>query len=115
MSLRKNKLASMYYQEKCEKLEKEVKELTAANHQLDSDNKMLKAIIEKYSESSKALNDKYDMLVSKLKAVSDELNSYKERYEKIIKEAKIVAHKYKNEMGSFIASSRKMNHDTAQQ
>ena len=110
MSQRKNELASMYYQDKCEKLEKEIKELNAANRQLDEENKSLKTLVNKYMESSKEMDKKYEALGAKLKAVSDELKGYRDKYTNIIKEAKIVAHKYKTEMDDFRMRTRKTDY-----
>lgn len=107
MSKHKNESASMYYQNKCKKLEEKIERLNVVNSQLDMDNKLLKNLVEKYSESSKELNEKYNALVAKLKTISDELNTYKERYVNIIKEAKIVAHRYKAEMDSLRVTLRK--------
>lgn len=111
MSQRKNELASIYYQDKCEKLEKEIKELNAANRQLDEENKSLKVLVNKYMESSKEMDRKYEVLVAKLKAISDELKEYRDKYINIVKEAKIVAHRYKTEVDDFKMRIRKTDYD----
>lgn len=104
MSQRKDELALAYYQDKCKTLEEEVKEVSAANNQLDADNKSLKALLEKRTESVKELDSKYTELVEKFKRVSTELSAYKANYEKIIKEARIVSNRYKSEIEALMAT-----------
>ena len=111
MSRRKRELASIYYQDKCEKLEREIKELNAANRQLETENESLKTLVSKYMESSKEMDKRYETLVLKLKTVSDELKRYRDKYIDIIKEAKIVAHRYKTEMDDFRTRTRKTDYD----
>lgn len=107
MSQRKDELALVYYQDRCKALEEEVKEVNAANNQLDTDNKALKALLEKCTESAKKLDTKYNELVEKFKGISKELSVYKANYEKIIKEARIVSNRYKSEMEALKAIRRK--------
>jgi hypothetical protein len=107
MSQRKDELALAYYQDKCKTLEEEVKEVSAANNQLDADNKTLKALLEERAESIKELDTKYTELVEKFKSVSKELSAYKANYAKIIKEARIVSNRYKAEMEALKATRRK--------
>ncbi len=107
MSQRKEELALAYYQDKCKALEEEVKEVNAANNQLDADNKALKALLEKRTESAKELDAKYNELVERFKNISKELSAYKANYEKIIKEARIVSNRYKTEMEALKATRGK--------
>lgn len=106
MSQRKDELALVYYQDKCKTLEAEVKEVNAANSQLDADNKSLKALLEKHTESAKEIDTKYNELVEKFKSISKELSVYKANYEKIIKEARIVSNRYRSEMEALKATRR---------